>query len=139
MVPGWFCNERIMWTPYARNPAVQRVVDYANMKGPAVTLPEVARHAGMSERSLRRYMQAELGQSWRDFIRELRMKRAMEMLRKERKSIVETAIDVGFSSSSAFSHAFVEYVGKTPSAYARSFGGIPGEVAELVPSDGNLE
>jgi AraC-like DNA-binding protein len=76
----------------------------------------------MSERTLRRHMQSELGQTWRDFIRELRMKKAMELLRKERKSIIETAFEVGFSSSSAFSHAFMEYVGKTPSAYARSVG-----------------
>ncbi|MCA1869299.1 helix-turn-helix transcriptional regulator [Agrobacterium genomosp. 3] len=121
MVPGWFCNERIMWTPYAQNSSIQKVVDFANRQGPSITLGEAASHAGMSERTLRRRMQVELGQTWRDFIRELRMKRAMDLLRKERKSIIETAFEVGFSSSSAFSHAFAEYVGKTPSAYARSF------------------
>lgn len=121
MVPDWFCNERIMWTPYAQNTAIQKVVDLANRVGPAISLGEAAAHIGMSERTLRRHMQSELGQTWRDFIRELRMKKAMELLRKERKSIIETAFEVGFSSSSAFSHAFMEYVGKTPSAYARSF------------------
>jgi AraC-like DNA-binding protein len=121
IVPNWFCNERIMWTPYAQNSSIQKVVDYANRRGPSITLGEAASHAGMSERTLRRRMQTELGQTWRDFIRELRMKRAMDLLRKERKSIIETAFEVGFSSSSAFSHSFAEYVGKTPSAYARSF------------------
>lgn len=88
--------------------------------GPSVSLPDVAEHVGMSERTLRRHMQSELGQSWRDFIREMRMNKAMELLRKERKSVTETAFEVGFSSSSAFSNAFLDYVGETPSAFARS-------------------
>jgi AraC-like DNA-binding protein len=121
MVPDWFIHERIMWTPYAEDSGIQRVIDFAQEHGPAITLPEAAKHAGMSERTLRRHMQAELGQTWRDFIRELRMNRAMELLRKDRRSITETAFEVGFSSSSAFSSAFLDYVGKSPSAYAKSF------------------
>lgn len=121
MIPGWFCHERINWTPYADNGAIQRAIDYARSRGPAVTLPEVADHVGMSERTLRRHLQTELGQGWRDFIRELRMNRAMQLLRTERRSVTETAFEVGFSSSSAFANAFMGYVGKSPSAYAKSF------------------
>ncbi len=120
MVPAWFKNERIMWTPYAENSAIQKVIDFAIRKGPGVSLPEAARHAGMSERTLRRHIQSELGQSWRDFIREMRMNRAMELLRKDGRSVTETAFEVGFSSSSAFSSAFHGYVGKTPSVYAKA-------------------
>lgn len=120
MVPGWFTHERIMWTPYAENSSIQKAIDYARQRGPGVALPEVASHVGMSERTLRRHMQSELGQTWRDFIRELRMNKAMELLRKERKSVTETAFEVGFSSSSAFSNAFLEYVGRTPSAFAKN-------------------
>ncbi|WP_005610941.1 helix-turn-helix transcriptional regulator [Tritonibacter mobilis] len=123
MLPEWFKHERIMWTPYANTSALQKAIDYTRRKGPSASLSEVAEHAGMSERTLRRHMQSELGQSWREFIREMRMNRAMEMLRRERRSITETAFEVGFSSSSAFSVAFQEYVGRTPSAYARSFQG----------------
>jgi AraC-like DNA-binding protein len=121
MLPAWFCHERINWTPYAEDGAIQRAIDFARNKGPSVSLPEVAGFVGMSERTLRRHLQTELGQGWRDFIRELRMNRAMEMLRAERRSVTQTAFEVGFSSSSAFSNAFVGYVGKTPSAYAKSF------------------
>ncbi|EYR81091.1 MULTISPECIES: AraC family transcriptional regulator [unclassified Shinella] len=121
MLPDWFRHERILWTPYAENSSIQKVIDFASRRGPGVTLPEVADHAGMSERTLRRHLQAELGQSWREFIREMRMNRAMELLRKEGRSITETAFEVGFSSSSAFSSAFFGYVGKTPSVYAKSF------------------
>lgn len=121
MLPEWFRHERILWTPYAENSSIQKVIDFASRRGPSVTLPEVAEHAGMSERTLRRHLQAELGQSWREFIRELRMNRAMELLRKEGRSITETAFEVGFSSSSAFSSAFFGYVGKTPSVYAKAF------------------
>ncbi|SIS91889.1 helix-turn-helix transcriptional regulator [Phaeovulum vinaykumarii] len=121
MLPDWFRHERINWIPYAETSAIQRAIDFAHAQGPSVSLPEVACHVGMSERTFRRRIQSELGQSWRDFIREFRMNRAMEMLRKERRSVTETAFEVGFSSSSAFSSAFLDYVGRTPSAYARSF------------------
>ena len=100
--------------------SIQKVIDFARQNGPGVSLPEAASHVGLSERTLRRHMQTELGQSWREFIREMRMNKAMELLRKGRKSVTETAFEVGFSSSSAFSSAFVEYVGKTPSAYSRT-------------------
>ncbi|WP_426409982.1 helix-turn-helix transcriptional regulator [Bradyrhizobium ganzhouense] len=121
MLPEWFRQERILWTPYAHTTAMQRAIEFARSRGPGVALSTVARHAGMSERTLRRHMQAELGQTWRDFICELRMNRAMDMLRKKRKSVTEIAFEVGFSSSSAFSSAFLSYVGKTPSTYAKSF------------------
>ena len=131
MVPGWFGHQRIFWTPYSRNGAIQRALDFARSRGPNVLIAEVAGHVGMSERTLRRHMQAELGQSWRDFIREFRMNRAMELLRKDRLSITETAFQVGFSSSSAFSNAFLEYVGKSPSAYARAYRGLEAGMFEL--------
>jgi AraC-like DNA-binding protein len=121
MLPDWFRHERIHWTPYADNTAIQRVINFANQQGPRVTLHQAAQHAGMSERTLRRHMRSELGQSWREFIRELRMNRAMTMLRRNDKSITETAFEVGFASSSSFAYAFLNYVGKTPSEYARSF------------------
>lgn len=126
MLPAWFNHERINWTPYAENGAIQRAIDFALRRGAAVSLPEVADHVGMSERTLRRHLQSELGQSWREFIRELRMNRAMQMLRQERRSVTETAFEVGFASSSAFSNAFLDYVGKSPSAYAKSFAGRTG-------------
>ncbi|MBV7520517.1 helix-turn-helix domain-containing protein [Ensifer sp. ENS12] len=71
----------------------------------------------MSERTLRRHLEAELGQSWREYTCGQRMNRALELLRKEGRSIKETA----FGSISAFSSAFSGYVGKTPSVYAKAF------------------
>lgn len=127
MVPDWFTHQRILWTPHTANGVLRRALDYARSQGPGVSVTAVAKHVGMSERTLRRHMQAELGQSWREYIREFRMNRAMELLRKDRLSVTETAFEVGFSSSSAFSSAFLDYVGKTPSAYLRSYRGSSGE------------
>ncbi len=121
MLPGWFDHERIMWTPHTEGDAVQKVIDLAVGAGVVLSLAEAANHVGMSERTLRRHMKSELGQSWREFSKESRMNRAMTLLRKERKSVTETAFEVGFSSSSAFTHAFRSYVGKTPSMYSKAF------------------
>lgn len=128
MLPSWFQHQRVMWTPYAENTSIQKVINYVKQRGPDISLPEVATHVGMSERNLRRHMQTELGQGWREFIRELRMNKAMVLLGRERKSVTETAFEVGFSSSSAFSNAFLNYVGKSPSAFIKAVRNKPERV-----------
>ena len=124
MLPDWFKHERINWTPFAVSEPVQKAVKMVLDQGLSLSVTEVAKHVGMSERTLRRKLQSEIGQSWREFIRELRMNRAMEMLRRDRRSVTETAFELGFASSSAFTFAFSKYVGQTPSGYAKSFIGL---------------
>ena len=68
----------------------------------------------MSERTLRRRFQAELGMGWDEYRRRARLLSAVEALSDGSRSITRIAADVGFESQSAFTKAFRQFTGKTP-------------------------
>jgi AraC-like DNA-binding protein len=114
----WFDRKRALWTPFGNAPEMQRAIAFARGNFDTVSVVNAAAAAGMSERTLRRRFKNELGISWREFITELKMNKAMELLRGK-QTVTETAFAVGFSSIGAFTVAFEEYTGTLPSAFAR--------------------
>jgi AraC-like DNA-binding protein len=84
-------------------------------------LPAAAQDLGLSERSLRRLLEAE-GTSFRSLVRTVRRTSAEHMLRDPRYSIQETASALGFANVRAFHRAFKQWTGMTPGAY-RARGG----------------
>jgi AraC-like DNA-binding protein len=81
------------------------------------TVTAVARHVGLSERSLRRRFNAGLGMSWRRYLVQARLLRAMALLAEPRPSVLHVATTVGFESASSFNRAFRQWTGETPSAF----------------------
>ena len=84
---------------------------------------KLAENAGMSHASLHRKVRAITHGDISQFIREIRLSRAMEMLQKNEGNVVEIAFRVGFGSASYFSRCFREY-----------FGYPPGEVRKREPA-----
>lgn len=74
----------------------------------------LAQAVGMSRSSLHRKLQKLLGISTSQFIREYRLKRALEILREEDVTASETAYRVGFSSPTYFNTCFHKFYGFTP-------------------------
>ena len=84
------------------------------------SLSEVARALAISDRTLRRRLEAE-GTSYRALLDETRARLAKSYVADRRLSLSEVAFLVGFSEPSAFHRAFKRWTGSTPSAYrARS-------------------
>ncbi|WP_417546292.1 helix-turn-helix transcriptional regulator [Marinobacter sp.] len=83
-----------------------------------LTLPIIARHFHMSERTLKRHLQAE-GVSFRQLLEDVRKSRAESLLKEGGMSISETASSLGFSDASTFSQAFKRWTGKAPSYRVR--------------------
>ena len=83
----------------------------------------IAADVGMTPRSLARHFATEMGMTWRQVLRRLRIIHALELLAEESASITETAFAVGYASLSAFNVAFLEFVGETPTSYRRSLRG----------------
>ncbi len=81
----------------------------------------IARATGQSSRSLARRFAEEMGMTWRDALRRIRVIRAVEVLASTDRSITEVALDVGYGSVSAFNAAFRAVMGKTPSEYRATF------------------
>jgi AraC-like DNA-binding protein len=103
--------------PRARSATTARAMEWvlAHLTGPS--LAGAARHAGTTERTLRRHLLAETGLSFRSFVNQARIQRAMQLLVESSQSLVEVAFDVGFQSQSAFTQAFRKSTGTTPRGF----------------------
>ncbi len=82
---------------------------------------EIARATGQSPRALSRRFATEMGMTWREALRRVRMIRAVEALATSDAPITEIAMSVGYNSLSAFNAAFRDLTGKSPSAYRATF------------------
>jgi AraC-like DNA-binding protein len=81
------------------------------------TLEELGREVGCSPFYLSRTFSEHAGQTIPQFLRQLRMERAAELLREGRKNVTEVAFEVGYSSLGHFSKSFCEVIGVCPSLY----------------------
>jgi signal transduction histidine kinase/DNA-binding response OmpR family regulator/ligand-binding sensor domain-containing protein len=83
----------------------------------------------MSRMQLNRKLNALTGQSTHGVVREYRLQRAAELLRKRADSVSGIAFGVGFSSLSHFARAFRERFGVVPSEYGGADGltGVGGQ------------
>lgn len=80
-------------------------------------LEEIGRTVGCSAFHLSRTFSQATGMTIPQYLRQLRMERAAELLRSGKFNVTETALEVGYSSLSHFSHAFRETYGCCPGLY----------------------
>ncbi len=79
----------------------------------------LARETSVSRRHLNRKLRALTGQSVREFIRTIRLKRAAQLLQQQSGTVTEIAYEVGFQSIAHFAKVFREQFGVAPSAYEK--------------------
>jgi AraC-like DNA-binding protein len=82
-----------------------------------LTLEEIGRRVGCSPFHLSRIFSQEVGKPIFQYLRDLRMERAAELLRQRKLNVTEVAMAVGYNSSSHFSTAFHETFGCCPGLY----------------------
>lgn len=120
---GWAAQSLPWRLPVAETPELALAMAYALSElGGQPTLEEAARAAGLSPRTLARRFQAEAATSWRAFLGDARMLKAMEILAAPGARVTDAALDVGFESLGAFTRAFQRFTGELPSAYRRRVG-----------------
>ncbi len=81
------------------------------------TLEELGKKIGCSHFYLSRIFSAQTGHTITQHLRELRMERAAELLKRGEHNVTETALEVGYNSLSHFSAAFHETFGCCPGLY----------------------
>ena len=86
----------------------------ANLANEKFGPEELAREAGMSHSSLNRKLNTITNQSASQFIREIRLKKAKELLQNEDATIAEISYRVGFGSPTYFNKCYREYFGVAP-------------------------
>ncbi|MBE5802492.1 MAG: helix-turn-helix transcriptional regulator [Clostridiales bacterium] len=103
---------------------IQRLVEeidlcIRNKNDEALTLSLLAGRFGYSEYHFSRKFKEISGMQLRDYLRYRKLAFALKQLRDTDDGILEIAMDHGFSSHEAFSRAFREAYGITPSEYRR--------------------
>ena len=88
--------------------------------GEALTLEHLAGRLGYSEFYISRKFREISGMQFRDYLRYRRLAFALKELRDTKNGILEIALDYGFSSHEAFTRAFKEAYGITPSDYRKN-------------------
>lgn len=81
------------------------------------SLEELGRLVGCSPFYLSRLFSQEAGMTIQQFIRQIRMERAAELLRTGKCNVTEAALEVGYNSLSHFSATFHETFGCCPGLY----------------------
>ena len=126
MLDDWVGRSRTYRLPVARTPELQRAMAFAmEHLNEEPTIEDAARLAGVSPRTLARRFRDDAGTTWREFLHDARMMKAMELLADPNRSVTETAYAVGFNSLGAFTRAFVDFTGERPRDYHRRATDIP--------------
>jgi AraC-like DNA-binding protein len=114
-------NPSRAWMPTVRSDVLRRALDITKENlDTAQSFDDVASAAGATPRTLARRFADELGMTWRQAQRRMRMVHAVEALSDAKVSITEVAFATGYNSLSAFNAAFREFMDQTPSEFRRS-------------------
>lgn len=84
---------------------------------PTLTLDTVAKHLGVTRFSLSRLFTGELGLTFSQFLRYLRVEQGKALLRDSSHTVLDIAMDCGFNSLRSFERAFAEQCGCSPRTY----------------------
>lgn len=106
-------------TEYSMPPPLKRAMDFAarNYCDPNFSTEMLAKAAGVSEIYLRKLFRECRNISPSKYVRDCRVRHALNLLAGSEMSIGEIAEDCGYTDPSVFSKVFKKYVGCTPSEY----------------------
>ncbi len=109
------------YLPDAQTPPLQSILDALRQEpGHRASIAEWAERVHMTERTLARHCQQELGMSLGDWRQRLRYLRAVDGL-EHGQSVQAIALDLGFSTPSAFIAMFQREAGVSPDQFRREF------------------
>ena len=131
-------SHRLLQLKYGRNDGLEEQVEEVKMKSPDEKLLErvmttinahlndsdlsvdmVAEQVGISRVHLHRKMKELTGQTPHDFIRNLRLKQAANLLANQGMNVTEVMYACGFSNSASFSTLFKKFYGVSPRDYMK--------------------
>jgi len=89
-----------------------------------IPLEKAASIAALESSYFSTYFRAKVGITFTGWLRQVRVKKAMELMRARDFSITEVAYEVGFRDLRTFERAFKKYALKTPREFKKSV--LPG-------------
>ncbi len=102
---------------------IARAVDYAmaHAADEDITVQAVAEHAGFSIDYFNRLFLSHTGFTVMAYVSYRRLKNAVQLLRTTDKSVLDIALEVGYTSHEGFTKAFKKEYGMTPSEYRHHY------------------
>lgn len=88
------------------------------------SIQDLAGNLGYSVTHLSRYFAANVGMSYSDYVKEVKIRQACYLLRKSYDPISKIAKQCGFESSSTFNRCFKQVTGCSPTEYRSKHGRI---------------
>ena len=115
------CEVQGSYLPDAQSPALQQILDALQQEpGHRASVADWAERVHMTERTLARHCQQELGMSLGEWRQRMRYLRAVDAL-EHGQSVQAIALDLGFSAPSAFIAMFQREAGVSPDQFRREF------------------
>ena len=100
---------------------ISKVLSYIHTHLDApLSLEEIAQQSCWSRWQLQRVFQAETGLTVAQYVRELKLSSAAELLLDSDQRVIDVALAKGFNSEIAFSRAFKQFFGQSPRAYRKN-------------------
>lgn len=96
-----------------------RVFIEQELSNPQLSIDHICRAAGMGRSNLQQKFSALAGIPLMQYVRELRLKKAKELLAAGQMNVSEVAYEVGFDDPKYFSRLFAETFGMPPSQWRK--------------------
>lgn len=107
--------------PVTEDERMLKIIKYLEKNiAETITLKEVSTKFNMSERSMSRLFQSNLHISFLQYLKTIRMIKALEMILKTNKSLSEISFCVGYDTLGAFSNTFHSFTHSRPSDLRKS-------------------
>ncbi|QJD94845.1 AraC family transcriptional regulator [Mucilaginibacter robiniae] len=104
--------------PTTQNDRLQPVLQYLDTyAAQLLTLSTVSQKFGLSERTLSRLFQSTLSMSFLQYLKQLRMVKAVELMLQTDLTLSQIAFATGYGSISAFSNTFYQQTQMRPSEF----------------------
>lgn len=104
--------------PRTNHPLLLEIMQYLEENlGGKLVIAEVSKRFALSERSFSRLFQSTIHMSFLQYVKTLRMIRAMELILKTQMPVSEIAYTVGYSGVGPFSDAFYDFTLSRPSDF----------------------
>lgn len=97
---------------------------------PQLSLRTVAESFRMNENYFSTYFKQNTGVSFMDYLQQLRIDRAIDLIQQGKLKVTEIAQAVGYSNDQTFRRAFKRVIGVSPSAYRNACLGLPSDKEE---------
>jgi AraC-like DNA-binding protein len=107
--------------PVTEDERMSKIIRYLEKNmGEPISLKSVSIKFNISERSLSRLFQSSLHISFLQYLKTLRMIKAIEMILKTNQSLSEISFSVGYDTLGAFSNTFYDFTHSRPSDLRKS-------------------